>query len=48
MKTVSKKIVPKTQELPNEERLAVQYLRESRMPFRNIVWQLNFHLSNAL
>jgi len=48
MKTVSKKIVAKAQELPNEERLAVKYLRESRMPFRKTVWQLNFHLSNAL
>ena len=30
---MSKNIIPKTQELPNEERLAVQYLRESGMPF---------------
>ena len=47
MKTVSKKIVAKTQEFSNEERLAVQYLTEGLMPFRKIVWQLNFHLSNA-
>ena len=33
MKTVLKEIVAKTQEFPNEERLAVQYLREDRMPF---------------
>jgi len=34
--------------LPKEERSAVQYLRESGMPFRRIVWQLNFYPSNAL
>ena len=48
MKTVLKKTIPKTQELPDEERLAVKYLRESGVPFRNIVGQLNCHLSNAL
>ena len=48
MKTVLKKIVQKTRELPNEERLAVKYLRKSLIPFRNIVWQLNCYLSNAL
>ena len=48
MKTVLKKIVQKTRELPNEERLAVQYLRKSLMPCRNIVWQLNCYRSNAL
>ena len=48
MTTVLKKIVQKTREFPNDERLAVQYLRKSRMPFRNIVWQLNCYLSNAL
>ena len=48
MKTLSKQRVPKTQEFPDEERVSVQYLREGGMPFRKIVWQLNFHLSNEL
>ena len=48
MKTMLKKIIPKTQELPIERRLAVKYLRESGMSFRKIVGQLNFHLFYAL
>jgi len=31
---MSKKIIPKTQELPNEEKLVVKYLRESAASFR--------------
>ena len=48
MKTVSKKIIPKAEELLNEEHLAVKYLRENRMSFHKVIGQLNFHLSNAL
>ena len=48
MKTVPKKIIPKTQEWPNEERLAVKYLRESGMSFYIFVVQVNYHLSNTL
>ena len=38
MRTVWKKIVQKTQELPNEERLAVQYSRKSLMPFQKTLY----------
>ena len=48
MKTASKKILPKTQELPNKERLAVKWSREIGMSFRKIAGQLNCHLPNAL
>ena len=48
MKTVSKKIIPKTQELLNEEQFAVKYLRESGMSCQKNAGQLNFHLSNSL
>ena len=41
-------MIPKAQDLPDEEKLAVRYLRESGMSFRKIVGKLNCHLSNAL
>ena len=42
MKTVSKKISPKTQKLLNEKRLAVKWSGESGISFRKIVRQLTF------
>ena len=42
MTIVSKKVIPKAQELSNEKRLTVKYLRESGMSIRTIVEQLNF------
>ena len=40
--------MPKTRELSHDERLAIKYLRESRLSFRKIGEQLSCHYSTAL
>ena len=40
--------MPKTRELSNEERLAINYLKESGLSLRKIGEQLNCHHSTAL
>ena len=48
MKTVSKKIMPKAQELPNDEILTIKYVWETGMSILKIVGQLNFLITNAV
>ena len=45
---MSRLTMPKTRELSNEERLAINYLRETGLPFRKIGEQLNCHHSTAV